>query len=103
MYLESETVGIIPEITPVRMMKTRLTETVARLMSLRMSIFPLKSTATLSSSNRANAPPMMNEMNTINVDSPISSKDIPKPSLPRSLRVAISFALKPVLATVRFM
>ena len=46
---------------------------------------------------------MMNEMNTINVDSPISSKDIPKPSLPRSLRVAISFALKPVLATVRFM
>ena len=96
-------VGIIPEMIPVRTMNRRLTETVEKFMSLRMSIFPLKSTAILSSSNRANAPPMMNEMNTINVDSPISSKDIPKPSLPRSLRVAISFALKPVLATVRFM
>ena len=93
----------MPETMPVRRMNSRQTPTVAGLASRSRAILPLNNSAASASKYSANPKPMANETSTISVLSATSFSDMAVPVEPKSRRVAISLARKPVLATVRLM
>ena len=84
-------------------MNPRQIATDCQLASFCKAILPWNNSAKSCWKQNANAKPMTNDTATIRVDSAISFKEISLLLLPKSLRVAISLARKPVFATVRLM